>query len=94
MTLRIVQLTEGDAVVYVDPKGRAHMALVTANHGAKQWDKETGFYPSINIVYVDLSEGARDSYGQQLVRQSSVVHESVQQAHGNYWKLMDLPPML
>lgn len=32
-----------------------------------------------------VTKKRRDSYGQQLIRESSVVHKGSQPAHGNYW---------
>jgi hypothetical protein len=80
-------LKPGDVVTYVDQKGRARPALVTAVWGASEFDSEGGGAPSINLVTVDQADGAWDSYGQQIERSSSVVHESCQPAHGNFWRL-------
>lgn len=72
----------GSHVIVVDPQGKEHDALVTnAFHGM---DVE---WPSINAVYVSDDESATDQYGRQLAsRVTSVVHESKQYAHGNYWR--------
>lgn len=71
----------GDHVVFVDPVGVEHDALVTANWGAA--DDPT---PSLNVVYVDGDETKTDSYGRQIARSTSVVHQSKQAAHGMYWR--------
>lgn len=64
-------------VVYTDPKGADHDALVTA-----VWSDTC-----INLVYVSDDESKRDDYGRQIQRQTSVTHASGPgQAHGNYWR--------
>jgi hypothetical protein len=63
--------------VYVDPRGRAYDALITEVWGPQ----------CVNVVYVNDVEDQRDSYGQKLLRSTSVMHGSIQQAHGNYWLL-------
>lgn len=68
----------GDAVTFVDPRGREYNAIVTANWG-------TGPAPSINVVYTTGDESKTDSYGRQIERSTSVVHQSNQAAHGMYW---------
>lgn len=70
----------GSTVEYVDPVGRAHSALVTANWGA---DSPTR---ALNLVYVSEDEAEHDQYGRQIKRDTSVVHESVQPAHGRFWR--------
>lgn len=72
----------GDPVVYVDPVAVEHHALVTAN-----WGGGTDETPSLNVVYVDGDETKADSYGRQIARQTSCVHQSNQSAHGVYWRL-------
>lgn len=67
----------GRACVYFDPRGRAYPALITAVWGPQ----------CINVVYVNDVEGQTDSYGQKLMRSTSLMHGSLQQAHGNYWML-------
>lgn len=71
----------GDHVIYVDHYGKARDALITAVWG--QADQ----CPAINVVFVTNDEARKDQYGNQIERDSSVVHESNQAAHGNYWKL-------
>jgi hypothetical protein len=61
----------------VDPRGRAYDALITEVWGPQ----------CVNVVYVNDVEDQRDSYGQKLLRSTSVMHGSIQQAHGNYWLL-------
>ena len=67
----------GAACVFVDPRGVAHPALITEVWGPQ----------CVNVVYVNDAEGQTDSYGQKLLRSTSVMHGSLQQAHGNYWLL-------
>lgn len=38
-----------------------------------------------NLVWISGDEKRTDSYGRQLIRESSVVHKGSQPAHGNYW---------
>lgn len=72
----------GDAVEYFDEYGRPHIVLVTAVHGPE--DRK----PAINIVYVSDDSAQTDSYGRQITRQTSCVHEDNQSAHGRYWRFM------
>jgi len=69
----------GEPVIYVDPVGVKHDALVTNPWGPT----------CCNLVYVTRDASRRDSYGQQIERQSSCVHASVQPVHGNYWRFPD-----
>ncbi len=71
----------GGAVVYVDEHARERAALCTAIHG----DPEKN--PSINLVLVSIDEAMTDPYGRQMGRETSIVHESDQSAHGNYYRL-------
>lgn len=67
----------GISCVYFDPRGQAFAALITEVWGPQ----------CVNLIYVNDVEGQRDSYGQKLLRATSVMHGSIQQAHGNYWLL-------
>lgn len=67
----------GTACTYFDTRGKPYAALITEVYGPQ----------CVNVVYVNDVEGQRDSYGQKLLRASSVMHGSLQQAHGNYWML-------
>lgn len=67
----------GKSCVYVDPRGQHFDALITEVWGPQ----------CVNLVYATDVEGQNDQYGQKLVRATSVMHGSVQQAHGNYWLL-------
>ncbi len=71
----------GDHVVYVDEVGGEHSALVTAVWGDPDADS-----PSLNVVYVVHDEAKTDSYGRQIERATSRVHQSRQGAHGAYWR--------
>lgn len=68
----------GTACIYVDPRGKSCHALITEVWGPQ----------CVNVVYVNDLEGQRDNFGQKLLRASSVMHGSIQQAHGNYWLLL------
>ena len=75
----------GKNCVYFDPRGRAYDALITAVWGPQ----------CINVVFVNDVEGQRDDYGQKLQRATFVLHGNIQQAHGNYWLLVNetrVPP--
>ena len=65
----------GIAVDFYDPRGKRYDALVTEVWGPQ----------CINVVYVNDVEGQRDNYGQKLQRATSLMHGSIQQAHGNFW---------
>lgn len=71
----------GDYVIYVDPKGIEHDALVTI-----VWS-DTDVSRCINLVYVSDNPGEEDSYGRQTKHITSVQHQSCMQGvPGNYWK--------
>lgn len=67
----------GTAVEFYDPRGRRYDELITEVWGPQ----------CVNVVYVNDVDGQRDNYGQKLLRATSVMHGSIQQAHGNYWLL-------
>ena len=67
----------GTACTFVDPRGKEYDALITEVWGPQ----------CVNVIYVNDHEGQRDNYGQKMMRATSVMHGSVQQAHGNYWLL-------
>jgi hypothetical protein len=69
----------GDAVVYVDAVGDEHQAVVTNVFG-------TTPASAINLVYVSGDESERDQYGRQIKRETSVVHQDSQSAHGRFWR--------
>lgn len=69
----------GDPVVFVDPVGTEHNAIVIACWGE-------GDTPSLNLMYADPDEAKTDSYGRQIARGTSVVHQTNQSAHGKYWR--------
>lgn len=80
MTDEIKVPSIGDHVILVDPRGKEHDALVTSVFQGPS-------FPSCNLVYVSDDETATDQYGRQLAtRVTSTVHESMQYAHGNFWK--------
>jgi hypothetical protein len=73
----------GDSVVYVDPTGREFPALVTA-----VWPKEYAGTdkPGVNLVFVSASEADEDSYGRQIKRETSLVHQSVNPTGRQCWR--------
>lgn len=72
--MRIPKL--GESIVFCDPKGMDHDALITA-----VWSETC-----VNIVYVSSDENRKDSYGRQLERETSLVHVSQSEVHGFYWR--------
>ena len=69
----------GSHVIWHDPYGKPHNALVTAVWGPA--DSK----PSINVVVLNDDEAQTDTYGRKLQRETSVVYEDSQSAHGRYW---------
>jgi hypothetical protein len=82
------EYSQDSRIVYVDPLGKPHSALVTVwwtgTQDVPTYRSESG-EPGCNLVYVSGDETKRDPYGRQLERSTSVVHKSKQPAHGNYW---------
>lgn len=84
----------GDNVIYVDQYGVEHEALVTNSFGSmipvsfieNGEMVERLVWPAINLVYVNKDEKCSDGYGRQILRHSSIVHQTSTPAHGNYWK--------
>jgi len=70
----------GKTVTFADSHGLPHDALVTQVWG------EPDAKPCINLVHVSMMEEKEDSWGRQIERVSSAVHQDSQTAHGNYWK--------
>ena len=91
------QYTHDSQIIYVDPKGRKHAAIVTAWWGAPNasYDGEImgtmsetlppGSKPGCNLVYVATEIDKKDPYGRQIERATSVVHKSRQAAPANFW---------
>jgi hypothetical protein len=71
-------LKEGDKVIYIDDLKKEHNSLVTSIHSGEK-------NPSINIVYVGTNESKQDMYGQELERDTSVVHIDDQSAYARCW---------
>jgi hypothetical protein len=72
----------GEHVIWHDPQGGAHDALVTA-----VWTPTC-----INVVVIDPNEGSNDSYGRQIERKTSQSHKNQQKVHGFYWRFADEEP--
>lgn len=82
----------GEAVVYHDPRGVQHAALVVAAHGGEHWSYPHS--PCVNIVWVSGDESRTDNIGRQIERMSSCCHVKVQGiAHGNYYRFPDEAPV-
>lgn len=71
----------GDHVIYVDPLGIMHDALVTA-----PWTPTC-----INVVFVTKDQARNDSYGRQIERSTSLTHMGMTEVWGNYWRFPDEP---
>lgn len=80
-----VHVEVGDVVVYHDPRGEAHNALVTCVHNRAP-------YYCVNLVLVSGNEDDRDQYGRQTRRVTSVLHGSNMGVHGNYWRRPEEAP--
>lgn len=72
----------GGIVVWHDPVGKAHNALVTAVWSAK----------CINVVVISSDETKTDVYGRQIERQTSSSHGAEMKVHGFYWRFEDEAP--
>ena len=70
---------DGDAIIYHDPVGKPHNAIITAAWGGT----EAG---CVNLAYVSSDPNERDPYGQQIKRESSVTHCSNTNVWGRYWR--------
>jgi hypothetical protein len=78
-------VTIGDVVEFIDPVGASHKALVTTVFTSGH-PGDDGPSPSVNLVFVSDDESKSDQYGRQIERNTSVVHESNQYAHGMFWR--------
>jgi len=76
----------GDGVVFVDPRGVEHAALVTQVWGPGLYQDTDGTKPGVNLVFVASDESRGDQYGRQLQRETSVCHQSVNPAGCNAWR--------
>lgn len=82
-------IAKGSPVIFVDPVGREHQALVTNCFGPEEqvdWDDEGQRGYCVNVVWVSDDESDIDSYGRQIKRQTSVQGLNKTAAHGMYWK--------
>lgn len=73
----------GSHVVYTDPVGKRHPALITA-----VWGPELGVNV-INVVYVIDDETRNDPYGRQIERATSVSPKNEHSAHGRFYELIE-----
>jgi hypothetical protein len=67
----------GDSVIYVDTHGVEQEALVTFVHSEQ----------CINIIYVSDDPTRQDSFGRQIVRESSVSVQGPWCASGRYFRV-------
>jgi len=83
------KLEVGSSIVYVDQHAKAHNALVTVVWGdIPSYQSPTG-QPGCNVVFVSGDASKADQYGTQIERETSVVHMTLQPAHGRYWRWAD-----
>lgn len=73
----------GDVVIYTDPVGVEHFALVTQYWGGNQPNG------ALNLVYVTGEDTKRDPNGRQIERDTSVSRQSETTAHGRHWRPLD-----
>lgn len=69
----------GDAVIFTDPKGSDHHAVCTNSFGPI----------CINVAFVSGDESRTDTFGRQIERSTSVLHQNTAPAHGNFWRRAD-----
>ena len=65
-------ISKGSAVIFVDPVGVEHQALVTncfGPNGEVDWSDESQRGYCVNVVWVSDDEKETDSYGRQIKRQ-------------------------
>ena len=74
-----------DQIVYHDPTGKPHNALVTA-----VWSQLPN--GCLNLVYVSSDQNKQDQYGRQIERATSVNHKDYMRVHGSYWRFVDETP--
>ena len=72
----------GEVVLWHNPVGKAHKALVTA-----VWGKNC-----INLVVVSSDENKKDDCGRQIERHTSSSYKGVSNVHGFYWRFEDEEP--
>lgn len=72
----------GETVVFHDPTGRPHNALIT-----NVWSNTM-----INLVHMSGDAERQDSYGRQIERVTSLQHKSVNSVHGFYWRFAEEEP--
>ncbi len=80
----------GQRVIFHDAKGNARDALILIVWDPKSHGDMLG---CINLVIVSDDENKQDQYGRQIERESSVVHKSNSNVHGNYWRYENEKPI-
>jgi hypothetical protein len=93
------KLEVGSSIIFVDAKAVRHNALVTivwdqVAEYAGRWEKDAegkdvwkqvSAWPGCNLVFISGDPERKDSCGRQMERQTSVIHKTMQPAHGMYW---------
>lgn len=72
----------GDVVIFIDEDRVERPALVIHTFHAGETE------PSVNLVVVEKDPARHDSYGRQVARPTSIVHESNQPAGGFCYRTM------
>jgi len=78
----------GENVIYVDKFGIPRDALITiwwtGGREISEYLNDTG-EPGCNLAFISGDPSRDDSCGRQTERETSVVHKTLQPAHGFYW---------
>ena len=86
------QYKPGQHVIYVDAYGQKHDALITKWwHGDNEIQAYLSEYgdPGCNVTYVSKDPKKTDPYGDQIERDTSVIHKSKQAAPGRCYMWPD-----
>ena len=75
-----------DSVIYHDEHGIPHNALLTCVFDQAKAEDDLTDLPCVNLVYVTEDEDRGDSYGRQILRETSQVHKTSMHTHGHYWR--------
>lgn len=75
----IKQVKVGDSVIFHNPSGEPHAAIITA-----VWSTFL-----VNLLYVSGDTTRTDVYGRQIERATSCSHVGKTTVHGNYWRFSE-----
>lgn len=71
----------GCCVIYVNPQGAQHMALVLAVWGSR----DDICQPALNLCYTSVDESHKGIFGRSIMYATNIVHQSMQSSPGNFW---------